>query len=103
MLKQVILVPTYLNMGVGKIASQCCWAAMESRTHPPDKRIILKVETVDELTALVRKAYAFGNAIVVRIIIDEGLTEVPKGSVTAVSLVGIEEHIDQITGELKLL
>lgn len=101
--KQVILVPTYLNMQPGKVASQCCHAAVRlvRSGHNPDKRIILKVETVDELTALMDQAMTVG--LLVFPIVDEGLTEVPTGSVTAVSIFGAEGVVDGVTGNLSLL
>ena len=100
MLKQVILVPLWLKMQTGKVASQCCWAAVRGGTGV-EKRIILKVDTDAEMQRLWFEAE---NAKLCRFkITDEGLTEVPPGSVTAVSFIGEEEEVDKVTRGLPLL
>lgn len=99
MLKQVILVPLWLKMQPGKVASQCCHAAVMGGTGV-QKRIILKVDTDAEMRlwaqAEMAKLYRFK-------IVDEGLTEVAPDSVTAVSFIGEEEDVDKVTLGLALL
>lgn len=101
-MKQVIVVPAYLGMSPGKVASQCCWAAMLLSSTLVSKRVICKVDTVEDLTDMLKKGYA-NKFIKVHVVIDEGLTEVPPGSVTAVSFSGFEDDLDRLTRHLKLL
>lgn len=101
MLKQVILVPTYLNMSTGKIASQCCWAA-EKHGRDVEKRIILRVDGRGKMADCIVDGW-LNRGLTVGRIFDEGLTQVAPGSMTAVSIVGEEELVDVITGKMELL
>lgn len=106
-IKQVIIVPTYLGMSRGKIASQCCHAAVEARNRQwmVGKRIILRADTSQKVSALWKKAGKFEGWLFERFKITdaEPTTEGTAGKVTAVSFVGYEEDVDEVTGGLKLL
>jgi len=66
------------------------------------KKVVLKVDTLEELEDLSRKADAYG--IVNVLIVDRGLTEIPPNTVTALGLgPDKNEVIDKVTGNLKLL
>ena len=114
--KQAIILRADLEMSVGKLISQACHACLEAvdeakRTRHEAwkrwrdegaKKVILKLESLEELLELARRAEELGipNALVENM----GLTEVPKGTVTALG-VGPEksELIDNVTGNLRLL
>lgn len=98
--KQVILVPRWLGMQPGKIASQCCWAAVLFGVRA-SKRIILRVDTPEQLEDLIYAAKSVD--LTVEQVVDEGLTEVPPNSITAISIVGEESVVDTVTGGLPLL
>ena len=103
MVKQVIIIPSYLGMSPGKVASQACHAAVKAVLGGivPEKRIILKADSTDQLNALWRLA---GQFKLERFrIVDEGRTEVEPHSVTAVSFIGSEKNVDKVTGSLQLL
>lgn len=95
--KQVILVRNDLDMRKGKIASQCCHAAV----NPVDKRVILKVGSLEELDSYLRKANA--AALIVKLIVDAGHTQVEPMTPTVLSIIGPEDIVDAITGGLRLL
>lgn len=108
MIKQVIIIPTYLGMKPGKVASQACHAAIaghkEAWNHAfqVEKRIILKADTTDQINALWKQAGKDENLLRIKIV-DEGRTEVRPYSVTAISFIGQEKDVDKITGSLPLL
>lgn len=118
-LKQVYIVRTDLEMGKGKIAAQCCHAAVKcvsdilSRGGDAKKlldkwewqgsrKVVLKTSSEEELSQLIRTAKKSGlYATTIR---DAGRTQIAAGSMT-VGLIGParEEEIDAISGHLKLL
>lgn len=110
MIKQVILVPTYLGMSPGKIVSQCCHVAVPFGIDSTSvqKRIILKVESKAHLETL-RKLHDFvwnshrGDPGWREFIDSAPTTEGTEGKVTAISIVGQEENVDLVTGHLELL
>ncbi len=115
-MKQVIVVRRDLKMGKGKLAVQVAHAAVsafveverrkrglaEEWLREGQKKIVLRVDSEDELLEVFKKAIAKGLPAV--IIEDAGLTQLPPGTRTAVGI-GPEDadKIDQVTGNLKLL
>jgi len=111
--KMVFLVRTDLKMGKGKIASQVAHAAitsfLASKSHAKaewlkkgQKKIVLKVKDMDELTKYSEKAKNSG--IKMFFIADAGKTQVNPGEITvAVSEIEESEKLDRIFGDLKLL
>jgi len=112
-MKQVIIVISSLKMTKGKIAAQCSHAAVEA-AHRANKevvkawraegmpKIVVKVETKEELLKLIQQAKDSGLANAT--ITDAGRTCVAPGTMTCGAIgPGDEEKIDSITSELKLL
>ena len=114
--KQCIVLRTDLGMSVGKLISQACHAAVDSSelakrlnhrawrawSDEGAKKVVLQVDSLEELEGLAEKADDLDIANV--LIRDRGLTEVPPGTITALG-VGPDrsERIDKVTGNLKLL
>jgi peptidyl-tRNA hydrolase len=113
MIKQVILVPTYLGMSVGKIASQCCHVARPMYMDDNiEKRAILKVDSQRHLEALRRlkdslnRCWVYDNLAEVEwyeFVDSAPTTEGTAGLTTAISVIGEEAAVDCITGHLELL
>ncbi|MBE6499727.1 MAG: aminoacyl-tRNA hydrolase [Methanobrevibacter thaueri] len=112
-MKQVMVVRTDLKMRKGKIAAQCCHGAIGAyKKSPKDKvkkweneayaKVVLKVQTLDELEEL--KRIADDEGIVNYLVVDAGRTQIPTSSVTVLALGPDEDEIlDKVTGDLKLL
>ena len=112
-MKQVMIVRTDLKMRKGKIAAQCCHGAIGAyKKSPADKirkweneayaKVVLKVQTLGELTAL--KKLADEKGIANYLVVDAGRTQIPTSSVTVLALGPDEDEIlDEVTGDLKLL
>ena len=116
MIKQAIVVRRDIKMGVGKLATQVAHAAVTSfyktlKEKPNiaelwiregQKKVVLKVYSMDELREIYFKALEHGLvSIEVR---DAGLTQLEPGTLTAVAIgPDYEDRIDKITGHLKLL
>ena len=115
-MKQVIIVRADLNMGKGKIAVQAAHASLsaflEARRRNPEltdawlsegqRKVALKVNSLDELLDIVRKAEDEGLPIA--IIEDAGLTQLKPGTITAVGIgPAVDNVLDRVTGNLKLL
>ncbi|MEM2126949.1 MAG: peptidyl-tRNA hydrolase Pth2 [Candidatus Bathyarchaeia archaeon] len=114
--KQCIVLRMDLGMSIGKLVSQACHASLEASEQARrkkrriwkawmeegSKKVILKVDSLEELEELARKAEELG--IVNTLIVDRGLTEIPPGTTTALA-VGPDwaERVDLVTGKLKLL
>jgi len=103
-------------MGKGKIAVQVGHAAVtvseETRKRRPEWwkawyeegqcKVVVKVNSEDELGDIRREAVALGLAAAV--IHDSGLTQVEPGTATCVGIgPGPAELVDKVTGELPLL
>lgn len=113
MLKQVIVVRMDLKMSCGKISAQVAHASLEAylRADPRmreiwrelgAKKVVLKVESLEELEELKRVAEGKGLGVVV--IRDAGLTEVEPGTVTCIGVGPDDEaKIDSVFSKLKLL
>jgi peptidyl-tRNA hydrolase, PTH2 family len=118
-MKQVFIVRTDLEMGKGKIAAQCCHAAVKAyrdiSNAGPDARkaldrwewqgsrkVVVKVSSEQELQDIIANAKMSGlYATTIR---DAGKTQVAAGS-TTVGVIGPagEKNIDEVSGHLKLL
>lgn len=113
MLKQVIIVNKSLGMSQGKIAAQVAHGSVMSflKANLQDQKewlnngyskIVLQVESVSDLVNL--KELADKKGFPTAMIIDEGMTEVNKDSITVLGIGPADsERIDEITGDLRLL
>ena len=114
--KQVIVVRKDLRMGVGKIAAQVGHAAVlgvdeskkfdnvwvRSWLNEGQPKIVVKVNSLEELLKIKRKAEKFMIPLV--IVQDRGLTQIPSGTVTCIGIgPAPSDIIDKVTSELKLL
>lgn len=112
-MKQVMIVRTDLKNAKGKIAAQCCHGSIGAyKKSPADKikkweneayaKVVLKVQTLEELTEL--KKAADKKGIANYLVVDAGRTQIPTSSVTVLALGPDEDKIiDEVTGDLKLL
>ena len=101
-----MVVRTDIKMGKGKIAAQCCHAAIGAYKQA-DKAKIRKWE--NEAYAKVVLNYnlrelARANGVAYYLVTDAGRTQLPKSTVTVLGLGPDEDDVlDKITGDLKLL
>lgn len=115
-IKQVILVRSDLDMGKGKMAAQCCHAAIMSYLEAVksnkdvaeewlaagQKKIVLKVPD-DKVIEKLYKAFKF-KKIPCAIVNDAGLTQLPSGTITTLGVGPWKKsEIDFFTSALKLL
>ncbi|MFI5404714.1 MAG: peptidyl-tRNA hydrolase Pth2 [Candidatus Gagatemarchaeaceae archaeon] len=115
-MKQAIVVRSDLKMGKGKLAAQAAHASLSAAEQAMGRRspwfdnwkdggqakIVLKVQSEEELQELFRKAKA--AKLPASLIEDRGLTQLEPGTVTCLGIgPGPDEDIDRITGKLKLL
>jgi peptidyl-tRNA hydrolase, PTH2 family len=111
--KQVLLVIDSLKLPKGKMAAQCSHAAVEAVLkakkddvvawrHEGMPKIVLKVATEKDLYKYIQLAKDSG--LTTSIITDAGHTVVEPGTVTCGAIgPGLEDAIDRIVGELKLV
>lgn len=66
-----------------------------------EKKIVLKGKDADQLLELYQKAQA--ENVPAYLVRDAGHTQIPSGSITVLSLFGIEENVNKISGGLSLL
>jgi PTH2 family peptidyl-tRNA hydrolase len=115
-MKQVIAARADLKMGKGKLAAQVAHASLgaaeeamsrrrewyEEWKELGQKKIVVKVQSEDELRDLFKKARA--AKLPAALIQDAGLTQLEPGTSTCLGIgPAPEEELDQITGNLKLL
>lgn len=113
--KQAIILRSDLKMSPGKAAAQASHAAVsaaeKARIRHRDwfegwklmgqRKIVLKVKSQADLLELKRKTA--GARIQFALISDQGLTELPPGTVTALGIGPAPSNIvDRITGDLAL-
>lgn len=113
MLKQSIVIRRDLKMGKGKIAAHCSHASLEAALKSDQeilkkwmkegaKKVVLKVGSEKELKEIFDKSKK--EKMVSVLIRDAGLTQLKKGTATAVAIgPDDEKKINKITGKLKLL
>jgi len=65
------------------------------------KKVVLRCDNDAHLTALAKKCEEMG--LPHSIISDAGLTEVPSGSQTVLSIFGVSSNVDKVSGKLSLL
>lgn len=114
--KQCIIVREELKMSNGKTCVQVAHAAVsaaeEARRLKPEwfarwleegqKKVVLKVKTLDELIKL--REIAVSEGIPAYLVSDMGLTELPPGTVTCLGVgPAPEDLMDKVTGKLPLL
>ena len=112
-MKQVILVRMDLKMPKGKLAAQCCHAAVQAAFKAPkdllkewdrqgSKKVVLKVKDKEELRKYLRLAkQAKLRPTLIR---DAGRTFLKPGTETCLGIGPDEEsNIDKVTGELSPL
>jgi PTH2 family peptidyl-tRNA hydrolase len=113
--KMVLCVNTDLSMGKGKIAAQCCHAAVgcykRAVKHCPAAlraweltgcaKIALKCPNVDEMELIAVKAMS--KDIPFYIVEDAGRTQIAAGSRTVLGLFGPTSVFEGVTDHLKLM
>ena len=111
--KQVIVVRKDLELSRGKLAVQVAHAAILGFLKAPEnvrkrwlqegqKKVVLTVQGIEDLFKIKERAEKLGIAVAV--VRDAGLTEIPPGTVTALSIGPDEKRkIDKVTGNLPLL
>lgn len=112
-MKQAILVRRDLDMGKGKLAAQVAHASLNSYKKADkklreiwdkegSKKVVLKVE--GEADLIKYQKLAIEKKLPNALIIDAGLTQIPKASITCLG-VGPDEDkkIDELIKDLKLL
>lgn len=111
--KQVIIVRKDLKLPKGKLGAQTAHAAVEAVMKSDKKvvkgwrsqgmkKVVLAVKDKDELYKIVQQGKDLG--LITATITDAGRTIVEPGTVTCAALGPyIEEEIDSVTGNLKML
>jgi PTH2 family peptidyl-tRNA hydrolase len=111
--KQVIVVRKDLKLGAGKTAAQVAHAsvgamlkagraAVATWESSGSKKVVLKVDGIEALMELQRKAGS--RKLPTFVVRDAGLTQTAPGTVTCVGIgPADEERLDEVTAGLKLL
>jgi PTH2 family peptidyl-tRNA hydrolase len=110
-LKQVVVIREDLKLKKGKLAVQVAHASILSSNKSKfkaeweeegQKKVVLGCKDLKELLSLYQKA--LGKKLPVAIVVDAGLTQLPKGTKTCIGIgPAPEEKIDKVTGKLKLV
>jgi PTH2 family peptidyl-tRNA hydrolase len=112
MYKQVIILRKDLKMSLGKAIAQACHASLGSYERVDRKiirkwneygakKVVLKVNSRKKLLEIYEKAKK--KKLPCFLVRDAGLTELRKGTITALAIGPAEEElIDKITGNIKL-
>jgi PTH2 family peptidyl-tRNA hydrolase len=110
--KQVILLRKDLKLSVGKAGAQIAHAsteavlkseqsAVEAWNYEGSKKVVLRVESEQELLEYQQKAKVKG--LVATLITDAGRTAIKPGTKTCLAVgPAEEERIDAVTGDLKM-
>lgn len=110
--KQVIILRKGIEVGKGKLISQAIHAAIGAMRLTDEKtikkwekegskKVVLKINDLKELLDMHKKVR--NENIPCFLVKDAGLTQLKKGTVTALGIGPIEaKTIDKITGKLKL-
>jgi len=113
--KLVLCVRQDLKMSTGKIASQCCHAALgvyrrmqhscpgilRAWERTGEKKIVVGINSSQELEELELRALKYNLPVCVAR--DAGLTEIASGTRTVVGIAGPAGTVDNVTSHLKLL
>jgi len=111
--KQVIIARKDLRLSKGKLAAQVAHASVDAVLKSDRKtvaewrgegmpKVVLSAKDETELKNLIQKARTLG--LVTSLIADAGLTEIPKGTLTAGAIgPDDEKKINKVTGNVKLL
>jgi len=116
-MKMVILIRNDLNMRKGKMIAQGSHASDSAISNSRDidleewrdyhfsKKIVVSVNSEEELLALFEKASNQRNLNMSKLIIDEGFTEFKGVKTPTAFAIGpnIDENVDKISKKLKLL
>ena len=115
--KQVIVIRTDLKMKAGKKCAQACHASLSSseiarsknmkiykewKRFSGQRKIVLKIQSEEEMLALYRKVLAEG--LPTYLVADAGLTQLEPGTITALGIGPYYSNvIDKFCKDLKLL
>lgn len=100
-MKQAIIVPRWLKMSPGKVASQCCHAALTAG-NLDDKRVILGADS-PALIAILAKLATRIAGIEWGYFQDEGpTTEGTDGVITVYWVRGEDGLVNYLTGDMEL-
>eukprot|EP00271_Cylindrocystis_brebissonii_P001221 TRINITY_DN11541_c0_g1_i1.p1 TRINITY_DN11541_c0_g1~~TRINITY_DN11541_c0_g1_i1.p1 ORF type:complete len:174 (-),score=25.28 TRINITY_DN11541_c0_g1_i1:314-835(-) len=113
--KMMLVVRNDLKMGKGKIGAQCGHATLglykKLRGRAPTAlrlwensaqvKVATKVESEEEMLELQKQAHAAG--LPTHIIVDAGRTQIAPNSKTVMAILGPDERLQAVTGDLKLL
>ncbi|MHC1570449.1 MAG: peptidyl-tRNA hydrolase Pth2 [Methermicoccaceae archaeon] len=111
--KQCLVIRADLKMGKGKLAAQAAHAAIAAfersskKTRDAwllqgQKKVVVRAESEQELMELYELAVRMG--LPCALVHDAGLTQLPPNTLTALGIGPAQaEHIDRLTGNMRLL
>ena len=113
-MKQVMIVRRDLKMGKGKIAAQCCHGAIGAyKKSPADKirkweneayaKVVLKVETLEELTELKKLADEKGLSSVAFCCISTGVFMFPNERAAEIAVETVRDYLDSTGSRIKVI